>query len=163
LGRCCRRAARGYEHNAALTLGKAVAGLNAQSKGRSLGIFGPPKSEDDGAAHKKSGLGEDIRVELCERAIAAKNTKDGIRAVVKDEPIDPQRVETYLSKKFGEHYSDVRKAMEELADSFPAEALAGNAYPLYVKFRPVIPTGKKGWGVSGELKLSVIASLKCAK
>ena len=33
----------GYAHATALTLGKCVAGLNAQSKGRMLGIFGPPK------------------------------------------------------------------------------------------------------------------------
>ena len=29
----------GYDHETALTLGKAVAGLNAQAKGRRLGIF----------------------------------------------------------------------------------------------------------------------------
>jgi len=29
----------GYEKETALTLGKAVAGLNAQSKGRKLGIY----------------------------------------------------------------------------------------------------------------------------
>jgi hypothetical protein len=29
----------GYDHETALTLGKAVAGLNAQSKGLRLGIF----------------------------------------------------------------------------------------------------------------------------
>ena len=31
----------GYSRDEALTLGKAVAGLNAQSKGRRLGIFKP--------------------------------------------------------------------------------------------------------------------------
>ena len=31
----------GFGHKEALTLGKAVAGLNAQSKGRRLGIFHP--------------------------------------------------------------------------------------------------------------------------
>jgi hypothetical protein len=34
----------GYDHDAALPLGKAVAGLNAQSRGRPLGIFEEPKS-----------------------------------------------------------------------------------------------------------------------
>ena len=33
----------GYDHNCALTLGKAVAGLNAQAKGQRLGIFEKPK------------------------------------------------------------------------------------------------------------------------
>ena len=35
----------GFDSDAALTLGKAVAGLNAQSKGRAIGIFKPPVLE----------------------------------------------------------------------------------------------------------------------
>jgi hypothetical protein len=35
----------GHPHDAALPLGKAVAGLNAQSKGRRLGIFGVTQAE----------------------------------------------------------------------------------------------------------------------
>jgi len=46
----------GYESEIALTMGKAVAGLNAQSKGRMLGIFGPPKSPERGQPPKKVGL-----------------------------------------------------------------------------------------------------------
>ena len=37
----------GYDHETALTLGKAVAGLNAQSKGRRLGIFEEPKGPQE--------------------------------------------------------------------------------------------------------------------
>ena len=33
----------GYAPDEALTLGKAVAGLNAQAKGRALGIYSAPK------------------------------------------------------------------------------------------------------------------------
>ncbi len=33
----------GFEPDTALSLGKALAGLNAQSKGRALGIYGAPK------------------------------------------------------------------------------------------------------------------------
>ena len=36
----------GYNKSEALTLGKAVAGLNAQSKGRRLGIYEEKKDED---------------------------------------------------------------------------------------------------------------------
>ena len=36
----------GYDEETALTLGKAVAGLNAQSKGKKLGIY-EEKSEDE--------------------------------------------------------------------------------------------------------------------
>jgi len=35
----------GFEHDEALTLGRAVAGLNAHSKGVSLGLFQPTPKE----------------------------------------------------------------------------------------------------------------------
>ena len=46
----------GYDRDAALTLGKAVAGLNAQSKGRSWGIFKPgEKPAEKEKGRKKAG------------------------------------------------------------------------------------------------------------
>ena len=57
----------GHDRAAALTLGKCVAGLNAQSKGRMLGIYGPAKGpEGGGGPPKRTGLGEDSWVELCD-------------------------------------------------------------------------------------------------
>jgi hypothetical protein len=149
----------GYERDTAFTLGKALAGLNAQSKGRSLGIYGQPKGSEGGLPPKKAGLGEEFWVEICQRAIPAKNTKDGVRAVVKDEPIDPARVEKYLRNKLGEHYEAVRTVMGELARSFPREELADKAFMLYERFRPSIPSGQQGWGARGELKLDLMRSL----
>lgn len=89
-----------------------------------------------------------------------KNTKDGVRAVIKDEPINPVSVEKYLRSKFGKHYETARTVMEELAGSFPREELAHKAYVLYEKFRPSIPSGRRGWGARGELKLDLIRSLE---
>jgi hypothetical protein len=151
--------ALGYERDTAFTLGKALAGLNAQSKGRSLGIYGQPNGSERELPHKKAGLGEEFWIEICERAIPAKNTREGVRAVVKDEPIDPASVERYLRNKLGEHYGTVRTVMEELARSFPREELAGKAYLLYERFRPSIPSGQQGWGARGELKLDLMRSL----
>jgi len=37
----------GFDHEAALTMGRAVAGLNAYSKGVSLGLFEPSSKELD--------------------------------------------------------------------------------------------------------------------
>jgi hypothetical protein len=151
--------ALGYERDTALTLGKALAGLNAQSKGRSLGMYGQPKGSEGELLPRKVGLGEEFWVEICQRAIPAKNTKDGVRAVVKEEPIDPVAVERYLRNKLGEHYETVRTVMEELARSFPREELADKAYMLYERFRPRIPSGQQGWGARGELKLDLMRSL----
>lgn len=150
----------GYERDTALTLGKAVAGLNAQSKGRMLGIYGQPKGPERGLPPKKTGLGEDFWIQICERGVPVKNTADGIRAVIKDQPIDAAKVQAYLESKFGTDLDAVRGAMEELSAALGAAALAAEAYVLYEKFRPVIPRGKRGWGAKGELSLDLIRSLK---
>ena len=69
----------GYDPDAALTLGKCVAGLNAQTKGRMLGIYGERKApEGPGGVPKKVGLGEEFWIEICGRALPAKNTADGL-------------------------------------------------------------------------------------
>jgi len=121
----------GYRWEEALTLGRAVAGLNAQSKGRRLGIFAERKGEE-GKPPKKVGLGEEFWVEVVGRAVPAKRTEDGVRAVVKDQPIDPDKVERYLRSKFGEDLEAVRAAMDELAKSFDRKKLAlrGKRTPL---------------------------------
>jgi hypothetical protein len=148
----------GYEHDAALTLGKALAGLTAQTKGRSLGIFKPPRLVE-GKPPRKVGLGEEFWVEICGRPVPAKNTEDGVRAVVKDKPIEPEKVEKYLTQKFGDDLDDVREAMRALASAFAPDDLAGAAYSLYERFRPHIPPGKRGWGAKGTLDLKLIRSL----
>ncbi|KPK44856.1 MAG: hypothetical protein AMJ65_01880 [Phycisphaerae bacterium SG8_4] len=148
----------GYDAQASLSLGKALSGLNAQAKGRSLGIF-QAKKTPDGGPPKKVGLGEEFWIELCGRGIPAKNTDDGIRAVVKDKPVDTAGVQQYLEKKFGEDLDRVKEAMRALAESFESEELASRAYSLYEKFRPVIPKGRRGWGAKGDLDLDLIRSL----
>jgi hypothetical protein len=149
----------GYEHDTALTLGKCVAGLNAQSKGRMLGIYGPPKGPERGQPAKKVGLGEDFWIEICERGVPVQETEDGIRAVVKDEPIDPAKVEKYLVSKFGDDLAGVREAMQALAGALAPDELASRSYRLYETFRPSIPPGRQGWGAKGELDLELIRSL----
>jgi hypothetical protein len=147
----------GYAHDAALTLGKAVAGLNAQSKGRSLGIFKP--GEKAAEKEKRRKKGEEFSVELLGRAVTVVQTEAGIRAVIKGKATEPESVERYLKSKFGEALPDVQKAMEKLARSREPAALAAQAYSLYEEFRPEIPTGTKGWGAQGELDLEYVVSL----
>ena len=148
----------GFNHKTSLTLGKALAGLNAQAKGRRLGIFKPPKLAP-GEKPKKAGLGEDMWIDLCGRALPAKNTKDGIRAVVKDKPITPEEVKRYLESKLGDQFESVQRAMQKLAKSYPPRQLAEEAYGLYEAFRPKIAPGQRGWGQRGKLDLRLIASL----
>jgi len=149
----------GFQEDEALTLGKAVAGLNAQAKGRRLGIFRPAVEGGGRQARKEKGLGEDFWIEVCGRAVPAKNTEDGVRAVVKDKPVEPARVRKYLGGKFGDALEDVWAAMRELAESFAPEDLEEESYGLYEKFRPQIAAGRRGWGQKGDLDLDFIRSL----
>lgn len=148
----------GFEWDEALTLGRAVAGLNAYSKGVRLGLFQPtPEAERE--RRGKARHGEILHIELLHRAVPATQTPEGVRALSKERPISPDSVERYLRGKFGESFDRVRQAMMKLARSFPPELLADHAYALYERFRPVIPPGIGGWGAAGALDLGVVERL----
>jgi hypothetical protein len=147
----------GYDEETALTLGKALAGLNAQSKGRRLGIYEEKSEEEKKEARKKEKPVEFIQ--LLGRGIPAVKTSRGLRAAIKGEEIDPGGVEKYLKQKFGDDLVEARTAMEKLAKSFTPRQLESQAFGLYEKFRPAIPEGKQGWGAKGELDLDVVRSL----
>jgi hypothetical protein len=149
----------GHDHGAALTLGKAVAGLNAQSKGRRLGIFeAPPARATQDAAGARRPKSAD-QVDLLGRSIPVMRTGDGVRATAKGKPIDPESVERYLELKFGEDLAAAKSAMAALAKARSPASLAGEAYALYEAFRPAVPKGEKGWGAKGELDLDRVRSL----
>jgi hypothetical protein len=82
----------GYDHEAALTLGKAVAGLNAQSKGRRLGIFEEPQDAQEDKEQKARQPAEASMVSLLHRRVPVISTDQGVRATVKGQPIDPAGV-----------------------------------------------------------------------
>jgi hypothetical protein len=151
----------GFEHDEALTLGRAVAGLNAYSKGVSLGLFQPTPNEVK-EQRRKMRKEETVTVDLLHRAVPAKNTDEELRALSGENLIHPESVQKYLEGKFGDALEDVSKAMLELAKSLPPSQLAEKAYTLYEKFRPEIPSGKKGWGASGELDLDLICKVASA-
>lgn len=149
----------GYDHEAALTLGKGVAGLNAQSKGKRLGIFEESKDKKEEKQAKTRQPGEPFMVTVLGRPVPATDTGQGVRATIKGKPIDPASVQSYLESKFGENLADVQAAMEALAKASKPDQLAAEAYDLYEQFRPDIPEGKKGWGAKGDLDLDYIRSL----
>ena len=151
----------GFDQDEALSLGKAVAGLNAQSKGQRLGIFKPVPQEVKKARARKRG--EEFFIEICGRQVPAINTTDGVRAVIKNQPIEAKSVERYLESKFGESLGTARSAMRDLAKAFRPEQLRTNAFSLYEKFRPAIPEGVKGWGAKGNLDIDRIRSLALEK
>ena len=105
---------------------------------------------------------ETVTVDLLHRAVPAKHTDEGLRALSGERPVHPERVQKYLESKFGDALEDVSNAMLELAKSLPPSQLAEKAYGLYEKFRPEIPPGKRGWGASGKLDLDLIRKMASA-
>ena len=149
----------GYKKDESLTFGKAVAGLNAQSKGKRLGIYEEKKDKEEEKETKEEKSVKLEFIELLGRGVPAVKTPQGLRASIKGEEIDAESVQKYLRQKFGEELDEARAAMEKLAKAYPPKQLESKAYDLYEKFRPEIPEGKKGWGAKGELDLDYIRSL----
>ena len=70
----------GFKHDEALTLRRAVAGLNAYSKGVSLGLSQPtPKEVQE--QRRKMCKEETVTVDLLHRAVPARYTDEGLRAL----------------------------------------------------------------------------------
>ena len=149
----------GYDKKESLTFGKAVAGLNAQSKGRRLGIYEEKKDESEKKESTKKPSPKVEFIELLGRGIPTIKTTEGLRASIKGESIKPEGVQKYLEQKFGEDLDEARTAMQALAKSLAPKQLEAKAYGLYEKFRPKIPEGQKGWGAKGNLDLDYIRSL----
>jgi len=146
----------GHQHDAALTYGRTVAGLNAASKARGLGIAEPEK-----APKKKSPRppGKRVEIALLGRNFDAIETEEGWRALDGGRAVSPESVERYLTAKFGDDLDAVEAAMVALARSRPPRRLAAEAYGLYERFRPAVPRTVRGWGAQGELDLGLIRSL----
>ena len=150
----------GYKKDEALTFGKAVAGLNAQSKGKRLGIYEEKKDKEEGKKETKEKKTDKVEfIELLGRGVPAVKTPQGLRASIKGEEVDADRVQRYLQQKFGEDLDEARASMEKLAKAYTPKQLESKAYDLYEKFRPEIPEGKKGWGAKGDLDLEYLISL----
>jgi hypothetical protein len=148
----------GYDWDAAVTLGRSVAGRNAALKARTLGIG----RERDPATKKRVPERKLVRVELCGREVPAIETPEGLRATSEGRATTAESAHRYLEGKFGEALPAVRAAMTTLARSMSPEDLAADAYALYEDFRPAIPRGVRGWGAAGVLDLDRIRALAAA-
>jgi len=148
----------GFDEEASLTLGRAVAAMNAQSKGRRLGIFKPKEKEEAEKSRPKASA-EESPVEICGRTVLTRHTVRGLRAVLGGKLIRPDAVRKYLERAFGAGLDPVRSALRKLAGSYDSDELDRQAYTLYEQFRPAIPAGTRGWGAKGKLDLDIVRRL----
>ena len=147
----------GFDEDEALSLGKALAGRTAQTKGRRLGIYKPHEEGAKQARAKERD--KPLWIELLGRPVPGRNTEKGIRAVKGTQMIASDGVRRYLEGKFGDDLNAVRSAMQKLARSYRPQELAVRGFRLYEQFRPQIPEGVNGWGAQGELDLTLIQRL----
>ena len=138
----------GFDYEAAVTLCQAVAGFSAYAKGVSLGII-EPKPDLVRERGDRLGEGEQLHVDLLGRETPVVRTPDGLRAVSKGKPGNPDRIEKYLAAKFGERLGDARAAMEELAAGQEPDEVQRRGVRLYARFRPEVPAGEFRLGRQG--------------
>ncbi len=152
----------GHPWKTALTLGKAMAGLTAQAKGRNLGIYSARPRNEAGSANRK-GTADLEWITVCGKPVPARRTASGVRAVAGDDAIEPDSVQRYLEKSYGGALDEVHSAMKELANAYSVAELAVRAYAFYERFRPGVATGTAGWGQKGELDLDLLKALSAGK
>ncbi len=141
----------GHPPETALTLGRAVAGFAARVKARSLGREERKADQDAGTARPRVEqvtkpaflLGKEIRL--------LPNDDGEPRAAEGDHPSDPDAVQRYLAKAFGDRLGDVRAVMEELAGRHEPAELNRVGFRLYETFRPEVPPGNEGWAKKAVL------------
>src|SRR5262249_42906435 len=123
----------GFDRDEALTLGRAVASL-----GGCIAKVPPDAVTPAEIAEMRVKLqpGQTIDVGLIDRVVRIARVPEGLRAVVKNRPIDPASVELYLGEKFGDQIDAVAEAMINLAETLPPSRLAERAAELYEQFRP---------------------------
>uniref|UniRef100_A0A061SF64 Uncharacterized protein n=1 Tax=Tetraselmis sp. GSL018 TaxID=582737 RepID=A0A061SF64_9CHLO len=143
-----------------LSLGGTVAGLNAQTKGRSIGIYKQREDKSEEKEEKRKSRAETETVQLLGRRIPVVRTNDGrvLGKAPKGGPLPPESVHRSLVKAFSEAgYGDVFAAMRDLAATVePGSARGPLGYQLYERFRPSVPPGRAGWGRAGALDLGLI-------
>jgi len=146
----------GYDEDTALTLGRAVSGLTAQSKGRRLGIYTSSSDEDRARVQaKRDEIGAET-VALMDRIIPCARTPEGLRALQKASPIAPESVRKHLAGRFKENLQSIEAQLTTWAAAYDPEELNRVAMDVYMRLRPSVPKGREGWGKAGLLDTDTI-------
>ncbi len=148
----------GHDADAAITLGRAVAGSSARIKARAIGLDEDARKETSKGAHDAPPPQPAPRevVRLLGRDVPVTEGEDGLRALDGTRAAAPGPARAYVERALGAHLPAVRRAMEALADSLPPDELNRTGFRLYEHFRPAVPPGARGWGARGVLDLGRI-------
>ena len=147
----------GHDADAAITLGRAVAGSSARAKARAIGL---EEKREDGELRDTAKPAPRQTVHLLGRDLPVVERNGNSYAFDHGKPAAPRPARAYVEKAFGEHLPAVRKGMEALADSLPPEELNRIGFRLYERFRPEVPAGAAGWGKKDVLDLKLIENAR---
>jgi hypothetical protein len=132
----------GFDEDEALTLGKALAGLNAQAKGRRLGIFKPHEEKPTKA--RKRERGEEFFVENCGRQALRSSSQKACGSI--------WRARSAMTLvQFGQRCRSL--PMRSSQRNWRTGHLECTSDPVRN------PAGVKGWGAKGDLDLALIEEL----
>ena len=146
----------GHDADAAITLGRAVAGSRARVKARAIGLEEKPEDGDLRNTAKAARSAPRQTVRLFGRDVPVVERNGSQYALDGEKPASPSPARAYVARAFGEHLPAVRHAMERLADSLAPDELNRTGFRLYEQFRPDGPAGAKGWGAKGVLDLDKV-------
>ena len=147
----------GHDVDAAITLGRAIAGSSARVKARAIGL--EEKREEVGMRDAVKPVPRQT-VHLLGRDLPVVERNGSSYALDHGKPAAPRPAHAYVEKAFGGHLPAVRQAMEGLADSVPPEELNRIGFRLYERFRPEVPAGAAGWGKKGVFDLKLIENAR---
>lgn len=147
----------GHSQDTALSLAKAITGMSAYAKAKSLGLI-EERDPDVGKRTMERERNQKFIV-FMGRRISVANSPSGPLALKDGKAIQPLSAEKYITSKFCESRCAVYAAKVKLARSRPPAKLAKEAFHLYEEFRPSIPAGVAGWGEPGVLDLDKIERL----
>ena len=123
----------GYGRKTALTLGKAVAGLSAQAKGRRLGVIHEaPEDEKKRRARARAKAGV-TSVEVMGRRIPVIHTQEGLRAVRDHTPEDPAQAVG------ADHGHDAAAVAPEMS----LTGLMNTAHQVRIPLKPLVDVSKQ--------------------
>ena len=152
----------------ALTVGKAIAGMIAQARGRSLGTF----DSSVGNSHKRQKTEQEKEAEASDVQVMGikvhmARVGEHSYATISNKPVNASQVDSYIHSQFATHRPRVLAVMNYLARCMMARGADGEAdvagryaFTLYETFRPNMADGSQpGWGQKGELDLRNMAEM----
>jgi hypothetical protein len=97
---------QGFTFDEAVTFGKAISGLFAQSKGKKIGVIEDTPKDPEAESDKKKAKKE--KFDVFGNSVYGKTTEKGRFALESGKAIAPNSVKAYLHRAFKDDYDRVR-------------------------------------------------------